>query len=57
MESNHVSRLRQLHSPNWIDRLYLSLPADERTFDMRRIAELAASGAAKPRPVFISCFF
>jgi NADH-quinone oxidoreductase subunit M len=29
--------------------LYLSLPADERTFDMRRIAELAASGAAKPQ--------
>ena len=28
--------------------LYLSLPANERTFDMRRIAELASSGAAQP---------
>ena len=29
--------------------LYLSLPANDRTFDMRRIAELASSGAAQPR--------
>jgi NADH-quinone oxidoreductase subunit M len=29
--------------------LYLSLPADDRTFDMRRIAELASTGAAKPQ--------
>ncbi len=28
--------------------LYLSLPESERTFDMRRIAELASSGAAQP---------
>jgi NADH-quinone oxidoreductase subunit M len=28
--------------------LYLSLPANDRTFDMRRITELASSGAAQP---------
>jgi len=28
--------------------LYLSLPESDRTFDMRRIAELASSGAAQP---------
>ncbi|HEU4679265.1 MAG TPA: proton-conducting transporter membrane subunit, partial [Terrimicrobiaceae bacterium] len=28
--------------------LYLSLPVNDRTFDMRRIAELASSGAAQP---------
>ena len=28
--------------------LYLSMPESERTFDMRRIAELASSGAAQP---------
>lgn len=28
--------------------LYLSLPVNDRTFDMRRIAELSASGAAQP---------
>ncbi|HET9523445.1 MAG TPA: NADH-quinone oxidoreductase subunit M [Terrimicrobiaceae bacterium] len=29
--------------------LYLSLPVNERTFDMRRITELAASGEARPQ--------
>jgi NADH-quinone oxidoreductase subunit M len=29
--------------------LYVSLPQNDRTFDMRRIAELAASGAAQPQ--------
>lgn len=29
--------------------LYLSLPENGRTFDMRRIAELASSGAARPQ--------
>ena len=28
--------------------LYLSLPANDRTFDMRRIAEMASSGKAQP---------
>ncbi|HEY5778009.1 MAG TPA: NADH-quinone oxidoreductase subunit M [Terrimicrobiaceae bacterium] len=31
--------------------LYLSLPASDRTFDMRRIAELASSGTAQPGTV------
>jgi NADH-quinone oxidoreductase subunit M len=31
--------------------LYLSLPETDRTFDMRRIVELASSGAAQPQTV------
>jgi NADH-quinone oxidoreductase subunit M len=37
--------------------LYLSLPPEGRTFDMRRIAELASSGAAQPRGVVYLLLF